>query len=348
MTTINDIKIQMLEHAGYKVKIMETERLRGDITFGLPPGRPMDVYPLEYFPGVPEEWCKEVGSYVIPINSEKAMWFDFTMNQHETTGVITGIKCLNPITGLKIENLKLEQYRDQCPTHKIPFGHDRYCEKCKYNWPGQNYLSYPNTLWIDGFRQPDGTVRQFFFTDEEMRDVASAVIGKQNTTISFGFAFFRNKRVVTREPQLTRGAAPYFGIPDFDYTPHWFQPTITYYGNQTTNISLDDGIKKSISEPVNQVFCCSATSEVGASFAAPVTRSFRNTTNKEVAVGAGAKINQKLLIDTLPLSEWIKEPQALIRLYFVFNEQLNTIIRNGGIKIPEKKENGYLQEIKIG
>ena len=71
--------------------------------------------------------------------------------------------------------------------------------------------------------------------------------------------------------------------------------------------------------------------------------------NKDVSVGAGARIQQELKIDTLPLKEWFQEPQSLIRLYFVFGEQLETIVRNGGIKKLENKEAGFMTDkVEVG
>jgi hypothetical protein len=73
-------------------------------------------------------------------------------------------------------------------------------------------VSYPNTLWWDGFRQPDGSVRQFFFTEDEARDIASLVIGKENTVPAFGFAFYEpvKPRIVERHG-VTRGFMPDIG-----------------------------------------------------------------------------------------------------------------------------------------
>jgi hypothetical protein len=73
-------------------------------------------------------------------------------------------------------------------------------------------VSNPDTLWWDGFFHNDGTVRQFFFTEEVKRDVASIIMGEENTVPAFGFAFYKYKHDVRlREP--VRRSLEYFNNP---------------------------------------------------------------------------------------------------------------------------------------
>lgn len=185
--------VYLMEHAGFEAALMRAERLMGDHVHALPPGHRVQVYPIAMLPGVPDAWVREAGTYVCPVEPDWGLWFDWTMNDICNTAVVPVVKGMNPVTGLRVEKFGLEQFADKCPKHKVPFTHGRLCEKCGYEWPPQNYVCHPNTLWWDGFRQSDGSVRQFFFSDEEARDIASAVIGKENTVPAFGFAFHRPK-----------------------------------------------------------------------------------------------------------------------------------------------------------
>jgi len=359
MKDIKEIQVDFMEHAGYKAKIMEAERLVGENTFGLPPGSPISCIPLACLPGAPEEWVREAGSYVVKVNPDKGLWFDWTMNDAYSIGIIPSVKGMNPITGQKIEELNLTQYRDKCTVHKINFSHNNYCEKCGYEWVGQNYVSYPNKLWWDGFRQPDGSVRQFFFTEDEARDIASLVIGKQNTVPAFGFAFYKCKkeRIVetgsnNRNNYISNTYDNDFKFDDKPFNMnlnlklHKFIPDNNdnfffrdwYNSSNNKSEATLDFLGSDNDVPQMMYTCCVNNinyNEQGASM-------------RDVSVGAGAKISQSLQHDMLPLSEWHPEPQGLIRLYFVFENQLNTIVNNGGIKMLGNKPLGFMNNLPVG
>jgi len=190
-----EVSIAVMEHSGYMASIMAAAKLPDNGTVhALPPGIKIPVVPIHCLPGCPDDWVRESGSYVVPVYPDIGLWFDWTANDQFNTAIVPSLKGMNPITGQKMEGCQMEQYRDICPVHKISFAHGRYCEECKYSWPPQNYVGGGAvTLWYDGFYQSDGTVRQFFYTEEEKKDVATALIGKPNTMPAFGFAFFKYK-----------------------------------------------------------------------------------------------------------------------------------------------------------
>jgi hypothetical protein len=197
----------MMVHKGFRAVLRQTKKLN-DIgrPHGLPPGTPVPVYPVEALPGCPDTWVREAGSYVCPVSTDWGLWFDWTANDEINTAVVSSVKGMNPITGQKMEDINLHRYVEKCPVHNCDFVGDRLCPKCEYKWPPQNYVSSPKTLWWDGFRQPDGTVRQFFFSEDEKRDIASLVIGKENTVPAFGFVFYepKERRI---GPDVYRGSA---------------------------------------------------------------------------------------------------------------------------------------------
>jgi hypothetical protein len=372
---------EMMEHVGFKARIMEAERLSGNTIHGLPPGTPMTVYPLEALPGAPEDWVRKAGSYVIPISTTKAMWFDWTMNDPLNTAVIPSVKGMNPITGKKLDDLALEQYIDKCPVHGKTFKDGLYCEECDYRWPSQNYVASPNILWLDGFRSADGQVRQFFFTEDEKRDIVSLVIGKENTVPAFGFAFYEPEK--RREPppgSPLRGCSGMTGGLTFGsnlkhYLPQYYSPlhtpqnwdftTTDYYVSNSTTGGLV-GSSETASKALFQSnladepkFLCSTTGErrkgreiVSQDCASHEDldrdrRAHLERAKKDVSVGAGAIINQGLAQDPLACKDWKKEPSALIRLYFVFPEQFKAIVKSG-IRDLNGKKDGFLAGMPVG
>jgi hypothetical protein len=357
--------VTVMSCGSHKASLMRAERLVGDSTFGLPPGQAIDVFPIAALPGCPESWVRGTGSYVCPVSSEDGLWFDWTMNDKYNTAVIPSVKGMNPITGQKIESLKLEKYINKCPIHNTDFSHDRYCEQCNYCWPPSNYVSYPNVLWWDGFRSPDGSVRQFFFTEDEKRDIASLVIGKENTVPAFGFVFYSTKQLRYIEP-----LNDYRGILHLN---HKYQSPIPYQedndeiissiydnnsfdnfsgkkysssGTKGTSASFD-GILRNQSSSVTYGKAKSASS-FSTSKEAEKSSIKNIRINKEVSIGGGAKISQSLEPDSLALDAWSEKEIALIRLYFVFEEQLKQIIDKGGIKDISGTDEGYLSGLPLG
>lgn len=348
----NQSTVQIMECGGFKARLMEACRLTGEGSHGLPPGTNINVFPIAALPACPESWVRAAGTYVCPVNAEKGLWFDWTMNDAYNTAIIPSVKGMNPITGQKIEHIGMEQYRDKCPVHNIDFSHDRYCEKCDYKWPPQNYVCYPDTLWWDGFRSPDGSVRQFFFTEDEKRDIASLVIGKENTVPAFGFVFYRTK--VQRNidpPNQFRGLITYQGdivfgscvgasddssdVVEGSHTCDSIQNKMSYTydsGKNNMVVAQNANFKKYLRGMDKEV-------KTSGGIKLPP---------KEVSIGGGAKINQNLSVDPLALDAWTEKEAALIRLYFVFEPQLKQIVEKGGIKDVSGTDTGYLSGLPLG
>ena len=182
-----------MEHKGFKAQVMEARRLTGDHVHELPPGTALPTYPVDMLLEPPENWMKGSGVYVIPVKPDRGLWFNWTQNSDNNTAVIPTVKGCNPITGMQTSGFHMEHYKNKCPKHGCDFLNDRFCPECNYKWPAQNYVGPKNTLWWDGFlNQKDGTVRQFFFSEEELRDVAGYVVGPSKVP-AFGFAFYAPK-----------------------------------------------------------------------------------------------------------------------------------------------------------
>jgi len=194
---------------------MKAEKKREESDGGIPSGIPIPVLPVDYLKDRPKEWVGGEGSYVVPVDSDWGLWFNFSMNNAQNTAVLVSVKGMNPITGQRMNGYNLEDIKEECPIHKVTFMKGRLCKECGYKWPAQNYISAPNFLWIDGFRQADGTVRQFFFTEEMARSIPELVIGKEDTVPAFGFCFYRRKKY---EIEYEGGKRSKNEFPDMTYT----------------------------------------------------------------------------------------------------------------------------------
>ena len=175
-----------------------------EMSHSLPPFAPMNVYPVDEYDACPNNWMNGsdiASSYFVGVEEDKGMWLDFNECFYHThdVAVVISIQGVNPITGQKMvaeKALKLEQYHKKCPIHNVKFKQDRYCEKCGFKWPGQNYLSTTGTpemqMWLDGFRSSDGKVRQYIITEDKMRGVASQMIGEERV-FAIGIAYYLSK-----------------------------------------------------------------------------------------------------------------------------------------------------------
>jgi len=346
--------VKQMEHAGYKAVLNRALRLpETGQPHRLPSGVPVSVFPIATLPGCPDGWLRDAGSYVCPVSPDWGLWFSWTMNDELNTAVLPVVKGMNPITGGMMEGLGLEQYADKCPRHDKPFGHGRYCEECGFTWPSQNYVAHPNTLWWDGFRSSDGLVRQFFFTEDEERDIASKVIGKQNTVPAFGFAFFKpvNPRIPPQnQSHILSGL--------------WSATSSSASGSSISSVgaayclgdrqvyssglvSGDSGIRSySDRSGGRQTTLCVQSQPARRSVVTKKRRKPKKS--KSVSVGAGAEIMQNLVADTLGVDGWNPDPCAVIRLYFCFEQQFREIVDRGGVHQLEVKADGYMNGLEVG
>jgi len=185
---------RVMDINGCYASIMRAEKKQEESSDGLPSGIPIPVLPVDYLKDRPKEWVGGEGSYVVPVDSDWGLWFNWTMNNPMDTSVLVSVKGMNPLTGQKINGYTLEETGNECPIHKTPFKRGKLCTECGFKWPSQNFISAPNPLYLDGFRQADGNVRQFFFTEDMARSIPELVIGKEDTVPAFGFCFYRRKK----------------------------------------------------------------------------------------------------------------------------------------------------------
>ncbi|MFA6381768.1 MAG: hypothetical protein WCX08_00680 [Candidatus Buchananbacteria bacterium] len=172
-----------------------------EVAQSLPERNRRAAFVVDEYPACPDNWMRgsaKEASYFVPVLADHGLWLDFNDNKdhsHHVAAVIS-IQGVNAITGQPTSDMYLEQYRDNCPVHQIPFGHERFCEKCGYKWEAQNYLAgnaqSNGYFWLDGFRAKDGETRQFYFTEETLRGVAAQILGSERV-FAIGIAFFLSK-----------------------------------------------------------------------------------------------------------------------------------------------------------
>jgi hypothetical protein len=370
-----------MNYKGYKARIMEAERIRGNSVYSLPPGKPLSVYHSDSFKCYPDHWMKGPGVFVIPVKPNKGIWFNFRMNDELNTAVIMTVKGCNPITGLQTSGFHLERYDNKCPKHNCDFQADRFCPECNYKWPDRNYLSM-SPLWWDGWIT-NGSVRQFFFTEELMRDIATHMIGKENTVPAFGFAFYSPKEPRVSTVNITRGINAFNSyIPPDNCCISNSLNSISYPAENKFSKGIRSGIKRyrgyvdsnvKYSSPIleektyggiisegssadsNRIFLSANLDSLAQEERSYVPDNLDSLAQekrsyvpeKEVSIGAGAKIDQKLTVDSYSLNTWKDKPDSVMTLYFVFQEEFDKMA-SAGLKDLEGKKEGMLDGLPVG
>ncbi|MCK9435099.1 MAG: hypothetical protein M0R32_09850 [Candidatus Cloacimonetes bacterium] len=363
-----------------------------DIMHGLPPYKKRKFYAVDEFPGCPSNWVASRGksrSYFVPVLEGSGMWLDFNKNCYNDyhVAVVVSVQGVNAITGLMTSDEHLEQYIEKCPKHDVAFGPSRFCEKCGYHWPKQNYLSTTATpngkFWLDGFRAADGAVRQYILTAEKMRGVASNVIGEERV-FAIGLSFFlsKNKKpqpVINTVLRSTGYHGGCFGGPGWNdaWSTKISEPDDTFYFCSSAGIKGLKGAggtsiqKISSPEPFeinDNVYsqCCSTNSsgpsqasyttsagEAGAAansnghLISPQILARGMVKAKNLEVGAGAKIRQQIYDDPESLDFWRDESSAIICINYVLETDASEIFKRGRLDLSGSQD-GFLQGIPVG
>ena len=97
--------MKTMELNGFKARIQKAPKLKGEGVHRLPPGEPVDVYPVDAFEQPLDSWIKGNGSFVVPVDPDWGLWFDYTQNDPLNTCVMPTVKGMNPITGRRTSGL---------------------------------------------------------------------------------------------------------------------------------------------------------------------------------------------------------------------------------------------------
>lgn len=284
-------------------------------TAGLPPYNPRAAFAVDEYPACPDSWMHGSGkasSYFVPILPERGMWLDFQANLQHTHHVaaVISVQGVNPLTALKADPIRLEQYREKCPKHDLAFQQDRFCSECKYKWHPQNYLCSNNNspFWIDGFRTEDGVIRQWFFTEEECKGVAAQILGSERV-FAIGIAFFESKEPKPKR-QVYRGGG---------YAPDMYtcsaMPASTSVGKGKLS-----GVRGSSAFDYERRLGSRNMRSVQADV---------EKNQKQLEIGAGAKIRQQIEPDPENLDFWKPEPSGMIYINYCDVETAESILAAG-------------------
>jgi hypothetical protein len=304
----------------------------------LPPYAKQPAYAVDDYPACPANWMHgsaRASSYFVAIEEGKGMWLDFNGNnshKHDVA-VLLSIQGINPLTGKKTEKMALEQYKNNCPQHDVPFQQDRFCPECGYKWPAQNYLSTTGqnggTLWLDGFRAEDGVIRQYVFTSEQIKGVAAQLIGEERV-FAIGVAFFLSKEPKKVVPPTirSRGFVP-ISFNGVHHDPDLI--TLHNAGGQETWSSTE------------VLHLCSSP-KVDSARNRLKNDSPRLESLKCYEIGAGAKISQSVNADPQELSYWQETPYFLY-INYVDKETCQKII-DAGKRDTTKGGEGFLTDVE--
>ncbi len=358
-----------MTYKGFTAQLMEADRLEGDDIHRLPPGMPLTVYHADEFLKLPDTWMKGSGVFVVPVKPNKGLWFDWRENDELNTAIIPTIKGCSPLTGMQTSGFHLERYEDKCPKHNCNFMGDRFCPECNYKWQPQNYITHPNTLWWDTFVSgEDGVGRQFIFSEESIRDIPSHLIGKENTVPAFGFAFFTPKKPREARPAAVAGyiMAPqnilYSHVSNGSQNKAITSGSLSYHSSSDNSKALKGPGGQSLSYNSNEkgikgkkcsLGTLSSTDSVHSRGIKIPEQQYnyekikKGKEPKEVSIGAGGKIEQKLFKDPFPLDSWKETPDAVMTIYFVFPEKFEEL-KAGGMRNLEGQKEGMLDKLPIG
>lgn len=348
----------------------------GEQAQSLPPFKTIEPHVVDEYSGCPDSWMHgsaDSSSYFVPVKEGSGMWFDFNGCSDHThdVAVVLSIQGVNPITGQKQDKMRLEQYREKCPVHSVEFKQDRFCEKCKYKWPAQSYMSTTGTpsglFWLDGFRSEDGKVRQYIFTAEELRGVAEQIIGKDKV-YAIGIAFYLSKEKKPSPPKsiLRSGGA---GASDKDIQDTLDQLSQTGLDPEFTTVT-HQSFEYSPMNPASswQTLGTGNTDDDSANITAsgytglgPDSALYMsesrgiNVTSKPIGkvkslakkleVAAGATIDQQIYDDPKGLDHWDDNPAGFLYINYASQDTVDAILNKG--KRDERKE-GYLADINTG
>lgn len=335
----------------------------------LPPYDVQQVFDVDEYEGCPDNWMHgsdKASSYFLPVKPGHHIWLDFNRNWSHShhVAIVISIQGINPITGAKTSKLELEQYRDKCPKHDTPFSSDRFCEKCKFQWPTQNYMTTTSCphglLWIDGWRAQSGEIRGFLVTEETMRGVASQLIGNDRV-FAIGIGFFLSKEHKNRIPENPLGLGghykhtllpPHHGEPIWKYEKmnsiHFGDsPDAEVYSVQCSS-SPDSVTYNASAESLRGMDACrtSMRPKRRKITAQSSRKSLRST--KKLEIGGGAKIEQELsYLDENSLDFWQPEPAGMIYINYCAQRDFDEIMKLGKKDLTNGGE-GFLGGLKVG
>lgn len=380
-----DLKHSVLSVNGIKMTINMPEAATEDLVDGkLPPYNPVKALVVDEYPNCPDNWehgSSKASSYFVEAKEGCGMWLDFNANknyEYDIAAVIS-IQGVNPITGQPTNiPLKLQKYEKQCPLHLEDFAQDRFCNKCGFKWPSQNFISSSGSpsdrFWLDGFRNAEGSVRQYVFTKDTAKGVANAILG-EDKVYAIGVAFYRSKQK-KEKPRALSGFSGYSGVSGYSGASGHsgfseilrkrsmsVAPQSSFIKDQWLNSPHKATLQ---SNQVNYGARGSSASAFYSTFSPNTVESyssgdvyetsFMDFDNDSISsdekqesisyeVGAGSKIKQDIYVDKNSLDYWEEAPHGIIYVNYTDSKTMKKIVSKGKRK---ESEEGFLSVVEVG
>lgn len=335
----------LMMNNGFFAEINMPPAPEGDGVHKLPPYDKQKVHVVDLYKDCPSNWMhgsSKASSYFLVLRPGRHLWIDLNANFKHThnIAIVLSIQGINPITGQQTKELRLEKYEENCPIHNIKLGHGRYCDKCGYQLPAQNYISTVSTphgfLWIDGFRAENGIIRGFLITEDTVRGVANQLIG-EDRVFAIGIAFYLSK-----EPKpapigrsFLRSSGPGMSSVSGASNSKIFSNEV--FG--ASSMSLTTCSMK----PNND---CQDSIELTSGGIEQLSRGISRNV-KKLEIAAGAKINQEFYRDPQSLDFYQDEPAGIIYVNYCTEEDCDRILASGPKDLTKGGE-GFLAGLKVG
>lgn len=342
-----------MEVNGLFAVVNTPDALKGENLNALPPHQPVVAFPVDEYPACPKTWMhgsSKASSYFIGVEPGKGMWFDFTSNQHHKhdIAVVVSVQGINPVTGQKTAELNLQQFKNKCPNHGCDFQQDRFCPECGYKWPAQNYISSTtgHTMWIDGFRNEKGEVRQYIITEEECKGIAAQVIGEERV-FAIGFAFYKSKKAKPEPVRSSVLRCASMKGPCGQSCGGSYSTTAAFYNSRSGGFNASPAMapNSSLGTDYSSLGLESFDeANLGAS-SDDIESVSDEAENAKLEIGAGARIQQEHGVDPNDVDFWDDEPAGLIYVNYVPVKVAQKIIAAG--KREDKKE-GFMAGLEVG
>lgn len=291
---------------GLSLNFQRTCRVPSGELNSLPAG--LGAFPMfrvsDFKSGCPKHWNND--SMFFPMYRQEAMWINFNREYRNPKAVIVAAGNINAISGKPFDlskNLLDKKAKKKKSELTIKLEEE------------QNYLVVPPQPWIDGWKAEDGKIYQFVAAELGSGEtVEGQITGEESVggiqLIVFGPKPGQDLIPKTRPNEYMTGGSwgPKFG-------------------------SLGGSIMKSCNSfSGDMAYACCASPTLESSIRRRGVESSNTNTIRDMGLGKGGTIEQKIYPDPYGLKVWNGTPEGSMRLYMVSSEDFKQIT---GYNAPE-------------
>ncbi len=292
---MDNLKVGPLEVAFHR-----TVRVSLDKTNALPPS--LGRFPIhkvsDYRQTTPAYW--EDDAVFIALHDTEAMWMSFNRRHAAPVAVLVGCGGINALNG----------------------------EKLGTKLVSDNYLVAPPQPWLDGWKGEDGTVCQFIGTEYQKGTgltVGEQIMGAESRTGGLGIAVFEAKDPSRFPAEPVPEEWSYGGEKLLSTSGHSM-----CIGDSGDELCGDINYAKVPHFGEASYLTKQQPQQYFNSTPTRLTMK-REVTVKEMGVGKGGKITQKIYPDPHGIETWKEEPAAALAVYLVDSQTFSEIT---GLPMP--------------